>query len=202
MLKFNKNKKDQYINKILKNLKKGDIFIDCGANIGQETLPAANLGAIVFAFEPDPNAFNVLKKNSANYSNITIIAKAVGHQYGKFKLYFHQNADNDPVKWSTGSSILNFKSNINKEHFIEVEVIDLVEFIESLGKEIKVLKIDVEGAEPEIIEKIIESEVYKKIGKIFVETHEHKIPEIEDKILEIKAKIKNLKIKNIDLNWR
>ena len=46
----------------LKNLKAGDIALDCGANVGKITVPMAQTGAAVYAFEPNPHAFAKLKE--------------------------------------------------------------------------------------------------------------------------------------------
>lgn len=45
------------------SIKAGDTFIDIGANLGYYTVLAAKLGARVVAYEPDAQAFRLLKKN-------------------------------------------------------------------------------------------------------------------------------------------
>lgn len=51
------------IKKCLQMLKPGSVFFDIGANIGFYSLSAANQGATVYAFEPNPEAFADLKHN-------------------------------------------------------------------------------------------------------------------------------------------
>ena len=63
------------------------------------------------------------------------------------------------------------------------------------------IKIDIEGAEINLIERIIDSGSYKNIGQIFVETHEHKIPELVEPTNTLRARIKKEEITNINLNW-
>lgn len=49
---------------LLHALKKTDLFVDVGANIGSYSILAANeIGAVVHAFEPDERAFNHLSKH-------------------------------------------------------------------------------------------------------------------------------------------
>ena len=48
---------------ILDNLKKNDVFVDIGANVGHFTLLAASLKCEVHAFEPLPDTFEKLKQN-------------------------------------------------------------------------------------------------------------------------------------------
>ena len=43
-------------------IREGDIIVDIGANIGVFSLWAAKQGAKVFAVEPNPEAFNYLKR--------------------------------------------------------------------------------------------------------------------------------------------
>ena len=71
------------------DLEPGEIVIDCGANVGNYTNMFASTGAKVYAFEPDPNAFEVLKESTKSNFNIKIYQKAVGIKEEKLKLYFH-----------------------------------------------------------------------------------------------------------------
>ena len=49
-----------------------EIIIDCGANIGLASVYFANKypGALIIAIEPEPSNYEMLIKNTANYSNI------------------------------------------------------------------------------------------------------------------------------------
>lgn len=44
-------------------VKAGDVVVDVGANIGMLTVPLAKLGAKVFAFEPQPQMYELLREN-------------------------------------------------------------------------------------------------------------------------------------------
>ena len=87
----------------------------------------------------------------------------------------------------------------------EVEVIDLCEFLEkellSKNERIYFLKLDVEGVEFEIMQKLIEKELYKKIDYIACETHEYMFDEGSKKLENLKSQIKKHKIDNIFLDW-
>ena len=183
-------------------LKINDIAIDCGANVGNITKQMAERGAVVYAFEPNPHAFKVLEEKFKNDHNVHCVNKGALDRNTKMPLYMHENSDQDEVYWSQGTSLLDFKGNVNKEKFVEVELIDLSEFIEKLGQRVKLLKMDVEGVEYEILNKLIETNVYKLIDLILVETHEKKITELRDKHEALIEKIKNENITNIDLTWR
>jgi len=146
---------------LFEGIKTGDICIDCGANVGTITELMLKNGAIVHSFEPNPHAFNVLKEKFKDNKNIFLYNKGVWDRNTKTKLYFHEHSDDDEVMWSTGSSILEYKGNVLKQKYVEIEIIDLVEFIIKMNKEISILKIDIEGAECELLEKIINTKLYK-----------------------------------------
>ncbi len=84
---------------------------------------------------------------------------------------------------------------------MKVEIIDLVEFIRGLDKRVDVLKIDIEGAEVELVQRIIDTETYKEIGMILVETHEQ-IEEISEDIQRLRNLVSELGIDNINMEWR
>jgi FkbM family methyltransferase len=188
-------------NRLFSQLNSGDIFIDCGANIGQETLPALNKGAIVYAFEPNPVAFAELKKKVGTNKNAHLLCQGVGDRATTLKLFMHEHHDRDAVTWSTGSSFVREKKNVNPANFITVAVIDLADFIQKLKQPVKVLKIDVEGVEFEILERLITSGVYKQVGAIFVETHTDQMKHLQPKESSIKKLIAKHNIQSIDLNW-
>ena len=180
---------------------KQKIGIDCGANVGlvaQELLKQCDH---VYCFEPNPFAFKLLEARFKGLKNVTCFNKAVLEREDKVKLFFHKDSDKDEVKWSTGSTLLEFKGNILREKFVEVEAIDLCSFIKKLDCQIEILKIDVEGVEYEIINKLIDTKLIYNIKNVFVELHAKKIPELEEKEKDLKKRISELNLKNINLDW-
>lgn len=186
---------------ILSKINKNDVVIDCGANVGVVSGYFASKGAKVYSFEPDPNAFAMLKKRFEYNDNVTCINKGVWKENSKMKLYFHSEFDGNNIPWSVGSSIIKEKGNVNTDNYTEVDLIDLSEFINGFNTPIKVLKIDIEGAEIEVLNKLIDTRKYENIGKILVETHETKITTQVEELKTLKRRIKVLGIKNINLNW-
>jgi FkbM family methyltransferase len=61
-------------------MKDGDVVIDAGANIGMFSVKATHdfPTAHLYAFEPSARTFDVLKKNTAHYPNITRINLGLG----------------------------------------------------------------------------------------------------------------------------
>ena len=73
---------------------------------------------------------------------------------------------------------MTYSPNLNYESSIMIEVIDLSAFIASLSQPVKILKIDVEGAEFRILRKLILEGTIQRVQHAFVETHEALCPEI------------------------
>ena len=181
------------------NMKK--IGIDCGANVGLVTQDLLNHCDHVYCFEPNPFAFKVLESRLSGLKNVTCFNKAVLDRQDKVKLFFHENSHKNEVEWSTGSSLLDFKGNVLKEKFIEVEAVDLCQFIKKLDSPIEILKIDVEGVEYGIVNKLIDTQLIYDIKNVFVEVHAKKIPELKEKEEQLKKRIADLNLKNINLDW-
>ena len=175
---------------ILKELNNDSLVIDCGANVGNITNKFAATGATVFAFEPDPIAFAVLSSRFAATSNVHLFQKGVWDKNETVTLYHHKNQTKNELAFTVGSSIKRDKINVTATKTSTIEVVDLIEFMQSLNKKITVIKLDVEGAETEILEKIITTKTYLLFDNLYTETHETKIPGQRQNILELRKKIK------------
>ena len=187
-------------NRALSNLNKGSYVIDCGANVGEFTKLFLEKGFIVDAFEPDPIAINELKKKCKNNKNLNLFKSAVGLKDNTQKLFRYRKFDeNDPYS-TQGSSLLDYRSGTNKP-FVEIKVIDFINHINKQKKDISLLKMDIEGSEIEILNKIIDLNIHDKIKYIFVETHERFSHKLGLETAKLKLRIKNLNINNINLDW-
>ncbi len=179
----------------------GDITIDCGANHGLISQKMADKGALVFAFEPNPYVFEELKKRVGSYPNVICINKAVWHKNDKLRLHLHDLYHTDPAGSAYASSLLTNHPVTNPEKYVEVEVIDLTQFIQMLNRPIKLIKMDIEGAEFELLEKIVEQNLHLQIEKIVVENHEWLIEDLKAKADHFRRVMQEKRIHNIDLNW-
>lgn len=186
---------------ILRKISRDAIVLDCGANVGDITQKFAATGARVYAFEPDPVAFNQLKKRFAATTNVTLIQKGVWDKNTEISLYTHKDQNEAELAFTVSSSIVGNKVNIDQSRSHAIEVIDLTEFIEKLGHRVNLIKLDVEGAETEILKKILAKKTYRLFDVMYVETHETKIPGQQAELAEIKKELRNQGVENIKLNW-
>lgn len=186
---------------VFESLGPNDIAIDCGAHAGWVSLKMAERGATVYAFEPNPTMFAILQDRFRHNPRVTCLNKAVWDRNGTMRLYLYPGSDTDPVNHAYASSIFGNNPIIDPNLYVDVVVIDLTEFIRSLGRRVKLLKIDIEGAEFELLDKIIRMDLHTVIDRIVVETHEWLFPESEQKLTLIKEQMAAKGIRNIDLNW-
>jgi len=140
-------------------INKDEIVVDVGAAIGDTTLPFLNKAKEVIAVEPEPNNIRCLEKNVAG-RKCKIIKKAAWSK--DCELEFHIN------KRVTGHSLMDYFAP-NEENIGKISV--KAERLDTMLKNCKadVLKIDVQGAEAEVLKGAIKT--LKKVKKVIVETH-------------------------------
>ena len=175
--------------------------MDCGANIGQVTALLAERGADVYAFEPNPYAFDVLTRRFAANARVHCRPLAVAGTAGAARLHPHVDAPSDQVAWSTGSSLFDSRPNVDPARFVDVEAIDLEAFLDGLGREAQLLKLDVEGAEIEILERLLASCRLTAIGHVLVEMHDRRIPELEARGSALRARLDAPGYRHVHLDW-
>ena len=162
---------------VLADTRAGDLCIDLGANVGDITLRMAATGADVISFEPDPGAFAALQDATSGLPNVTLVQKAAGHQ--RDSLLLHRSAKwspDHPSGHTQGSSIVYRDKIADDGNAVMVEVEDIIAFMDALDRDIRILKMDIEGAEWDILTRLIDHPVLSRIDCVFVETHERQDP--------------------------
>ena len=186
-------------NQVLASLAASDIAIDLGANVGEFTIQLANTGAQVYAIEPDPHAFELLEKATQSYPNVKLINAAASDHDGEMQLYRSAEFDKSPDRLTKSSSLFVDKKNVSKASAVNIRTIDFCKFLKTLKKPVKLMKVDIEGAEVPLFENIYEQKLERLLEHAFVETHERDIPDLA---LRTKAlKERTLYSSNPSINW-
>ena len=176
--------------------------IDLGANVGKYTRKMASGTKQVIAFEPDPWSLAALHANTADLDNVRIENVAAGTSERMVLLYRHARFEEDPTFYSSSSSVIANKRNVSEEKAIEVRQINFISYLENLDEDIGILKIDIEGAEVELLEALFDRpEILKRVHHIFAETHERRIPGHESRVNALHERAHRIIKPHINLYW-
>lgn len=134
---------NQYFgNDVIAELTAGDVLVDAGVCQGEEVDKALHNypGVRVYAFEPDRNSYSELKKKYQEEHNVTLYPKALWNEHVYMNLLTGNVAeasyiDMNEIQTSSGEG--------QSENVVECDTLDNV----LSGKEISMLKMDIEGAE-------------------------------------------------------
>jgi FkbM family methyltransferase len=180
----------------IENLNENSVVLDLGSNWGDVLKGLESCGCKVYAFEPHPFFYNYMKEEYGDNDNFIISDKAAWTKNEERKFYFKNSREAK----NGGATLMSEKTNIIDPYLFDiVECFSISDFIKEIGH-VDVLKIDVEGAEYEILYSILESGAHEKIRSIYVEDHERKMPSL--RFAEMKNKVINgyTKIEK-DLYW-
>lgn len=127
----------------MEHIKPGDVVFDLGANIGYFTLifsKAVGDKGKVFAFEPDPVSFALLKKNiEANgCNNCVLFQKAVSDKNGTLKLFMEKDNLADHRIYDSGDG----------RPSIEITTVTGDWVMGEYGVRPSFIKMDIQGSEP------------------------------------------------------
>jgi len=180
----------------------GDVAIDCGANVGKFTVPMAKTGATVYAFEPNPDAYAELVKATASFPNVRALQAAATTGPGPVKLFLHRYSEDDPVHFSSGSTLVAGKRNVREDHYTMVEGIPFAEFVRDLGARVRLLKMDIEGAEVAILNRLLDERLHERIDQVFVEVHDRQNKSLAEPTRLLRERLAALGAGHIRLDWR
>jgi FkbM family methyltransferase len=124
-------------------VKPGMVVLDIGAYLGYYTLLAARAGARVYAFEPDPVTFSYLTRNARDNGvadRVTLLPLAVASRAGRAPFHLAELPESNSL-FASSSSL----------RTIEVECVSLDDILDP-GLTVDFIKIDVEGAELDVLQ--------------------------------------------------
>ncbi len=139
---------------LIKNLRPGDTFCDVGAHFGYFTLLASQLvgeTGRVIAFEASRSTFGILKKNTALAANVTALHRAASDEnktlvFNEFPALFSEYNSLILPEIKNAAWLKN-----NPSQPIEVQGQRLDDFFHNENRLPQFIKIDVEGAEPQVL---------------------------------------------------
>lgn len=174
---------------LIKNiLLPGDGVIDCGSNIGVYPYMEAKLVGkcgFVACVEPDPRNIKTLKKNFDLIDSKKIMKeKALGKVNANIDLNLYEQTN--ITRFAKIENHFKKEAPSEKINFHQVEMIDFEKLLDSIEfdfSKIKLFRMDVEGAEVDILESISKKLDLVPNMKILFETH----PDFysKDKLIEI-----------------
>jgi len=139
---------------IIKQLERGECFVDVGAHYGYFSLLAAKLVGSkgkVISFEASKNTYAILSKNIAKYKCIKAHHQAITSEVGDISFYEFPNLYSE-------YNTIDVKQFENAKWFVNsppekvnVKTIKLDDYFKEHRIHPKLIKIDVEGAEYEVI---------------------------------------------------
>jgi FkbM family methyltransferase len=152
--------------RILSHLRPGMTFVDVGANVGYYTAMASSIvgAGRVISYEPNPCAYQWLKDwaRANEATNITPVCAALGGEEGTIAAYY---ADADT---GTTSLVPALACRAGNETVVNVRTLDSE--AERLGiRHIDIMKIDVEGYEPQVFKGAARLLEEGRIGAILCE---------------------------------
>lgn len=140
------------------------VIFDCGANVGFSTVffKKQYPKAIVVCFEPSPESFAILEKNvlDNNIKNVELVNVALTNYNGNINFYVNKEFDlmSGTLSERSHGSVYECKAKKLSEYTKKYQRIDLV-------------KIDIEGAEMDVIKEIKEAGQLDKIDQFIIEFH-------------------------------
>lgn len=185
--------------RILAGMTAESIALDLGAHKGEYTAKLAATGAQVHAFEPEPMLFAALQERFADTSNVILHQAAIAAEAGTMTLH---------VEMREGASLPGMSNTLVEGHrsahggpSIEVECVDFFAFLDSLGSVPAVIKMDIEGAEVPILERLFEEDLLDRIGMLFVETHERQVLPLQQRSIALHRHWSKAQTANVNLLW-
>jgi FkbM family methyltransferase len=181
-------------------------FVDVGVNTGQTLLKAEAVFKDVnyIGFEPNPSCVNYVQEmiRMNGFKNALLLPIGVGAKTEILKLNFFATDKND----SSATIVENFKKDTKPDHSIFVPVFDFHQLTHFLSNQPgSILKIDVEGAEMEVLLGLNEwIEAYHplillEILPIYTSDNESRLSKqqkIEELLLKLNYKKARIKKKN------
>ena len=141
------------------------LIVDAGANIGLVTLLFAKKypGARIIAVEPEPSNIDMLRANTAAYPNVTVVEAGIWHEHGPLQI-------ENPYGSKYAFRLMQSGTADNSIRGLTIgDILDSSDF-----GVIDILKMDIEGAEKEVLSH--SGDWIGRIKILIVELHDRVVP--------------------------
>lgn len=179
-------------------LPRGGVFIDVGAHIGKYTIPMAKIvgkEGLVIAIEPHPENYLFLIKNIrlSKLRNIIPLNLAAWKEDCELKLFIGESSETHSIKRNVTGHTMN--------KYINIKAKKLDTIVRDLNlKRVDLVKIDVEGAEVEVLEGM--TEILKTYSpKLVIEVFDRNYSKFLEIIHEYEYLVKNIERYEVHGNY-
>ena len=182
-------------------LGRNDICMDCGANVGAVTVQMAATGATVHAYEPDPRNFDALEAAVGHLPNVELHMVALGATEGQATLRrLHDKFGTEKGRGESSSTYFKDPA-LFSDNVVQVEQRAFGTEVTRLGGRIALVKMDIEGAEFEILPQVFADPERQGFDALFVETHERMAPSEIPVMERMRRQAARLSAPYISLDW-
>ena len=157
--------------------------VGIGEDISFDLALIETSGCHVFGFDPTPKSISWIKNHPALPSNFLFFEYGIADRTGMVDFYLPKNTE-----YISGSFVK--QDFVSEKQKISVEMKSWEDIINTLGHtQIDVLKMDIEGAEYEVLDSILKASI--PIHQILIEFHERWIEGGKIKTINAIEKLKN-----------
>lgn len=165
-------KKDSSISKeyISKFLPKNSVIIEAGAHVGLDTIGMAKKfpNSKIFAFEPVPEIFEQLKKNTSKYKNVTCVQMGLSDKNGIQEIFVSSGASDGSSSLLKPKEHLRLHPKVKFDDSIKIRTTTLDSWVKKNNlKKIDFLWLDLQGMEYRVLTK--SQKTLKSVKAIFTE---------------------------------
>ena len=173
------------------------VLIDCGANVGAvlEDFIKTRPGYEFYAFEPNSDLIPQIREKVRNYPEVrvTVYDQAVWVHDGVVDFYLGHHETSTLLRGKHVSE--RYQQQIDYDNPRQVTSVDLSGWLKATccPHNYVVIKMDIEGAEYAVLEKMIADGTIHYVDELFVEWHFHKISTIsKERHHALYGQLKNL----------
>jgi FkbM family methyltransferase len=165
-------------------LKPGDVFVDIGANFGMHAIYAAKLvgnAGSVTGFEPAPDNLRLLRRNielSGVRERVTVVPQAVSNSPERFLTFYMPDEE-----VAVTASLKPVQARMTP---VRVENVRFDEYWGASRRAIALMKIDVEGAELDVLRGARET-LLRERPPLVIEVHGFALPDFGASVADLRA---------------